>query len=113
MYQYNARVVRWIDGDTVVMDVDLGFFTWLKDQHFRLASVGCPELNTPEGQAAAARARELAPAGTLLIVDTQKHKGGQLGRSFTRWLTAAIRLNDGRDLSTVLLSEGHATPYQK
>jgi micrococcal nuclease len=111
MYRYNARVVRWIDGDTVVLDVDLGFHATLTE-HFRLASVGCPELDTPAGQAAAARVRELAPAGTLLVVDTSKPKGGQQGRTFTRWL-AAVRLNDGRDLSTVLLSEGHATPYQK
>ena len=25
MYEYKAKVVRWIDGDTVALQVDLGF----------------------------------------------------------------------------------------
>lgn len=111
MYQYNARVVRWIDGDTVELLVDLGFHVGYAE-HFRLFNVGTAERNTPEGKVAAARVNELAPPGSPVVVDTRKASGAQQGRTFTRWL-AAVQLPDGRDLSAVLLSEGLATPYKK
>jgi micrococcal nuclease len=47
-YIYAAVVVRIIDGDTVVTDLDLGFnIHWTT--HIRLLGINAPELPTPEG----------------------------------------------------------------
>lgn len=48
-YRYRAIVRRVIDGDTVVVDVDLGWNTWLHGEHIRLLGINAPELNTPQG----------------------------------------------------------------
>lgn len=45
----NVRLVKVIDGDTVRLDVDLGFNTWRLNEPYRLAFVNAPELGTDEG----------------------------------------------------------------
>jgi micrococcal nuclease len=54
MYNYNAKLVRVIDGDTIVLDVDLGFHVTMRET-FRLFGVNAPENTGPtraEGKAA-------------------------------------------------------------
>lgn len=55
MYDYNAVLVRVVDGDTVVLDLDLGFNEWRKandkktEPSYRLSRINAPELPTPDG----------------------------------------------------------------
>jgi micrococcal nuclease len=49
MYQYKAEIVRVIDGDTAVLNVDLGFFIWLRDLHFRFYGIDTPEKSDKTG----------------------------------------------------------------
>ena len=49
MYEYNATLVRVVDGDTIDVMVDLGFDIHHKAR-LRLARINAPELNTSEGQ---------------------------------------------------------------
>lgn len=53
MYQYKAVFKRVIDGDTAVLDVDLGFHIWLRDLHFRFYGINAPEKTDKIGWAAA------------------------------------------------------------
>lgn len=53
MYQYKATISRVIDGDTTVMDVDLGFYIWLRDLHFRFYGINAPEKSDAQGWLAA------------------------------------------------------------
>ena len=46
MYEYNCKIVRIIDGDTVDVDIDLGFDVCLKKQRIRLFGVDTPESRT-------------------------------------------------------------------
>ena len=39
MYEYKAQVVKVIDGDTVDVDIDLGFGIWLKDERVRIMGI--------------------------------------------------------------------------
>jgi micrococcal nuclease len=48
MYEYNAQLVRVIDGDTIVCDIDLGFGMFLHDEHVRLARINTPETRTKD-----------------------------------------------------------------
>lgn len=43
MYSYNANVIRVIDGDTVDLDIDLGFKTYLHSVRCRLIGIDTPE----------------------------------------------------------------------
>lgn len=44
MYEYAATVVRVIDGDTLIADVDLGFHVSVRET-FRLTGIDTPEIH--------------------------------------------------------------------
>ena len=46
MYEYRCKVVRVIDGDTVDVDIDLGFGVWLHKERVRLYGIDTPESRT-------------------------------------------------------------------
>lgn len=122
LYRYRATVVRWIDGDTVDMDVDLGFGVTIR-QRFRLHGVDTPELHPRrkdfevDGQVdEAARAEESrrgrealafversAPAGEVLDIRTIKDRKGKYGR----YLVEIVGV-DGEDVGIALYEAGLA-----
>ncbi len=44
MYQYKAKIVRVIDGDTYEIDIDLGLSVWVRGERVRLYGVNTPEV---------------------------------------------------------------------
>ena len=42
-YLYRAVVVRVVDGDTIDVDIDLGFYVWIRKQRIRLIGIDAPE----------------------------------------------------------------------
>lgn len=97
-------VVAVHDGDTVTLDIDLGWYLTSR-QHIRVAHINAPELNTAAGKVSARRVQDLLPPGTpveLLSTGLDKY-----GRSL-----GMIMLPDGRDLGTIMLAEGLAVPYE-
>ena len=46
MYQYRCQILRVVDGDTVDIDIDLGFGVWMRKQRVRLYGVDTPESRT-------------------------------------------------------------------
>src|SRR5262245_4970802 len=51
MWTYKAELVRVTDGDTVVLNLDLGFRIHLHKEIFRLARINAPERKSAEGEA--------------------------------------------------------------
>ena len=98
MYTYRVKVVRVIDGDTLVADVDLGFKIWLYGIRFRLARVNAPELGTPAGERAkdAMRGRAIATVSC-----TGLDKWG-------RWL-GEMYAHDGSSVNDAMVKDGFAT----
>jgi endonuclease YncB( thermonuclease family) len=58
MYEYKATVVKVVDGDTVDVDIDLGFDTWLHNQRIRLYGIDTPECRTRNKQEKAHQKRK-------------------------------------------------------
>ncbi len=80
IYQYRARVVSVYDGDTLRADVDLGFFTWIRNEQFRLARINAPEVRGPsrnDGLRSRDRLRELVLDQNVLIETEKKGKYGR------------------------------------
>lgn len=50
-YHYRAELVRVVDGDTMILKIDMGF-RLTATMPFRLVGINTPEMNTPEGKAA-------------------------------------------------------------
>ena len=46
MYEYRCKIVKIIDGDTVDVDIDLGFGVWLHKERIRLFGIDTPESRT-------------------------------------------------------------------
>jgi len=46
MYKYRVEVTRVVDGDTVDVDIDLGFGMCYKKQRVRLMGIDTPESRT-------------------------------------------------------------------
>jgi len=78
MYSYKAEIVRWVDGDTVILDIDLGFYV-TRQERVRLARINAPELNSQvpyqvrKAKSARAKAKKFAPEGTTVLLTTSKN----------------------------------------
>ena len=46
MYEYRVNILKVIDGDTVDVDIDLGFNTWIKKERVRIMGIDTPESRT-------------------------------------------------------------------
>lgn len=109
MWTYRAVVVRWKDGDTLVVNIDQGFHDWKHDQPLRLIGIDAPDVQ-PAKEAARAFCHERWPPGTELVVRTVQDKRGDETRSFERWLAEAW--GKGVSLAETILAAGHAKPYK-
>lgn len=101
--EFWATVVRWIDGDTVELRVDLWFYITIQPK-FRVLGLDTPEKGKPGYVEATAFAEELAPVGTKVAI--RSHKAD----SFGRWL-ADIQLPDGRNYTLVMIYAGLGVAY--
>ncbi|MEP4195996.1 MAG: thermonuclease family protein [Aliishimia sp.] len=111
IYAYKAEIVRIIDGDTVVADIDLGFNTWRRGEHLRMMGVEAPEAGTLEGDLATERLRELIGGRELFIcTHKMKRKDREAKGSFGRYL--ATFYFDGKNINELLLSLGLAVPWE-
>ena len=65
MYEYKTKLIKVVDGDTVDVDIDLGFGVWLKKERVRIMGIDTPESRTRDkvekvfGKAASKRLKEL------------------------------------------------------
>lgn len=106
-YCYRATVVRVIDGDTLELDVDLGFQVRHRLK-CRLLNINCPEMSTPEGKAARSFVVSwLEQHGAAVYVETTKDKSDSFGRYL------AYVSTENHDLNQDLLHAGHAVAYTR
>ena len=108
MYEYRAFVRKVYDGDTITVDIDLGFDVVLKDQKIRLTKINAPEVRgeqRPEGLKSRDALRDKI-GNKWIRIKTQKDKKGKYGR----WL-GALWLDD-ECVNDWLLKEGYAKEYK-
>ena len=70
-WTFAATVVRVVDGDTVDMDVDLGFSVWFRGS-FRLLGLNARELHMPGGIEAKDNLALLLPVGCPVALTSTK-----------------------------------------
>jgi micrococcal nuclease len=114
MYEYRVKILKVVDGDTVDVDIDLGFGVWLKDERVRIMGIDTPESRTRDktekvfGLASKARLKELL--GKDAILKTMINKDGEdMKGKFGRILGDFVY--EDTTVSKVLVSEGHAVEY--
>jgi len=106
MYEYKAIVKKIYDADTITVDIDLGFYTWIHDQSLRLEGINAPEVTgveKPQGIISRDMLRSWISLGSEIIIKCSgKDKYG-------RWLVTIFY--QGVNINEKLVSEGFAKTY--
>ena len=120
MYEYRATIIKVVDGDTVDVDIDLGFGVWLKDERVRIMGIDTPESRTSDkvekkfGLAAKDRLKSLlgktAVLKTRVAKDGEDMKGkfGRILGDFEVYYAAEDRYCLAGE---ILIKESHAVMY--
>ena len=115
MYEYRCKIVKIIDGDTVDVDIDLGFGVWLHKERVRLFGIDTPESRTSDkeekvyGLIAKEWITKFMPLGSMQTLITEKDKSGKYGR-----ILGKFRVNDGSYdiiLNDWMIANHHAVAY--
>ena len=111
MYTYKAKVIKIVDGDTLDVDIDLGFKVVLTNQRVRLFGIDTPESRTRDleekkfGKLAKAFLATAAPVGEY--INLKSHERGKFGRI----LGSLYNDEDALSINMQMVEEGHAVVY--
>ena len=111
MYEYRCKIRRVVDGDTVDIDIDLGFGVWLHKERVRIYGIDTPESRTrdKEEKKYGLMAKEFVKQfvkGDSIKLTTQKYDAkGKFGRILGDIIV------DNKSLSDTMIQEHHAVIY--
>ena len=114
MYEYRCKIIRVVDGDTVDVDIDLGFGVWLHKERVRIYGIDTPESRTRDleekryGLAAKEFVKEFVrdKGGSNIVLRTRKYDAkGKFGRILGDIIV------DNVSMSETMIKEHHAVPY--
>jgi micrococcal nuclease len=113
-YIRRARIVRLVDGDTCVIDVDMGMAITVRAT-VRLYGINTPEVRGPEKVAGHAATQHLADLLVQfkhegewdIVVKTYKDRRGKFGR-YLASLIGADQDGNPVDLNMKMVADGHA-----
>ena len=100
MHEYKAKIRRIVDGDTVDVDIDLGFDMILSKQRIRLYGIDTPESRTRDkeekfyGKLAASFLKEQCKKGTCIALRTYLDKRGKFGRILGELIVDGVNINE-------------------
>ena len=115
MYEYRCKVVKIIDGDTVDVDIDLGFGVWLKKERIRMFGIDTPESRTRDleekkyGNAAKEFITDMLDDEGGIVLKTRKDKEGKYGRILGElWRTTDFA---DKSINDYMIEKHHAVAY--
>ena len=110
MYRYKVSVVKVVDGDTIDVDIDLGFGMSYKKQRVRMLGIDSPESRTRDlvekkfGKASKAHLKSILESGGIQLVSHDKGKFGRiLGELFIG--------DSSYSINQQMIDEHHAVAY--
>lgn len=119
MYQYNVSVVKVVDGDTIDVDIDLGFGMTYKKQRVRLMGIDTPESRTRDleekkfGKASKKHLKKLLESAERISLIS--HDKGKFGRILGE---IYIHFNEGHpvygteiNVNQQMIDDHHAVEY--
>ncbi len=119
MYEYKVKIIKVVDGDTVDVDIDLGFGVWLHKERVRLYGIDTPESRTRDkeekkyGKAASAYLKEKLSTGQPVL---RSHGSGKFGRILGElWVIEESSDMPGVEVKTninqMMIEDHHAVAY--
>jgi micrococcal nuclease len=111
LYTYRATVIKVYDGDTITVDIDLGFGIVIKKQSVRLLGIDAPELRGEErqqGLASRSFVVDRIPIGSVITLKTVKDKKEKYGRYLATIYYGDTLVN----LNEEIVASGNAKIYE-
>ena len=115
MYEYRCKVVHIVDGDTVDVDIDLGFGVWMKKQRIRMYGIDTPESRTRDleekkyGLAAKKFLTGMLDDEAGITLKTHKDAEGKFGRILGElWRTTDYA---DQSINEHMVEQNHAVEY--
>lgn len=115
MYEYRCKVVKIVDGDTVDVDIDLGFGVWLKKERIRMFGIDTPESRTRDldekkyGLMAKEFITKMLDDPNGIVLKTHKDAEGKFGRILGElWRTTDLA---DRSINQIMIEKHHAVSY--
>jgi len=119
MFEYNYKLVKVVDGDTIDVDIDLGFGVWLQKQRIRMMGIDTPESRTSDkeekvyGLLAKEKLQTLLATGKVL--KTYKDAKGKFGRILGElWVNCTEdghEFNGWTNINKWMCESGYAVGY--
>ena len=117
MYEYSCKIVRVVDGDTVDVDIDLGFGVWMHNERVRLHGIDTPESRTRDleekkfGLLAKDQVEHFLPKGSIQTLVTVKDKVGKFGRILGKFKIEDHQYPTPTTINEWMIRHHHAAPY--
>jgi micrococcal nuclease len=108
MYTYKAKIASVYDGDTIRVDIDLGFNIIMKNESVRLYGIDTPELRGEEkvfGYESKNKLLEYIPVGSEVLIQTIKDSKEKYGRYL------GIIFVNGVNINEEMVKNGYAVEY--
>ena len=117
VYEYSCKIVRVVDGDTVDVDIDLGFGVWMHNERVRLHGIDTPESRTRDleekkfGLLAKDQVKHFLPEGSIQTLVTVKDKVGKFGRILGKFKIEYPQNHTPTTINEWMIRHHHAAPY--
>ena len=117
MYEYKWRGIKVVDGDTIDVDIDLGFSITLVNQRIRLQGVDTPESRTRDleekkfGLLAKEVVESYCPLDRPITLKTTKDERGKFGRILGDFIVYDSKTDSWKLLSEILIDNHFAVAY--
>ena len=117
MHEYKCKILRIVDGDTVDVDIDLGFGIWLHKERVRMMGIDTPESRTSDkeekvyGMLSKNYVKSMLPIGSMQKLRTHKDKTGKFGRILGDFVIYDSKTDSERILGDIMIDESLAVRY--
>ena len=118
MFEYNAKILRIVDGDTVDVDIDLGFGVWIHKERVRMEGIDTPESRTKDleekkfGLLSKEYVKGFLPIGKIVKLICKSYDSkGKFGRILGDFEIYDSRKDCATSLVKTMIEEGYGVEY--
>ena len=118
MYEYKCKILRIVDGDTVDIDIDLGFGVWIHKERVRMYGIDTPESRTKDleekkyGLMSKDFVKSMMPIGSMQTLRTSKYDAkGKFGRILGEFMIYDSKEDKVASLKDIMIRECMGVEY--
>ena len=115
MFDYNFKLVKVVDGDTIDVDIDLGFGVWLRKQRIRMMGIDTPESRTRDLEekkfGLLAKDKLVTLLANSKVIQTYKDAKGKYGRILADVVVYHSAEDRWCGATEIMIADGYGVKY--